>query len=255
MKKKIVLAFVLAIFTVLLITGCSVSKDKEVNEEKKILSIYCGAGMRKPFEEIVSKFETENKCDVNVTYANAAQIQTQINTSKEGDLFVAGSQDELKPIEEVVSDRKDLVKHIPVLAVQKGNPKNIKGLNDLTNEDIKVVLGDYESTPIGKIAKKSLSDASIFEKVNIIANTATAPELINALSSGECDAVIVWKENTENPNIEIVETTDLDKYIKTVPVATLNCSENTETVKLFLDFLDTDSAKSIWANYGYEILN
>ena len=40
-------------------------------------------------------------------------------------MFVAGSGDELKPVESYVEDKKDLVKHIPVLAVQSGNPKNI----------------------------------------------------------------------------------------------------------------------------------
>lgn len=90
---------------------------------------------------------------MNVTYANAAQIQTQITTTNEGDFFIAGSKEELKPVEGSVASSEDLVKHIPVLAVPASNPANINGIADLANAQ-RVLVGDPESTPIGKIAKK-----------------------------------------------------------------------------------------------------
>ena len=51
------------------------------------LNIYCGAGMTDPFTEIAEAFEKATGCKMNVTFANAAQIQTQIDTTKEGDFF------------------------------------------------------------------------------------------------------------------------------------------------------------------------
>ena len=95
------------------------------------LMIYCGAGMTKPFQEIADSFKAATGCEMNVTYANAGQIQSQITTSEEGDMFIAGSAEELKPVESYVSESKALVKHIPVLAVQSGNPKNITSLAGL----------------------------------------------------------------------------------------------------------------------------
>ena len=67
------------------------------------LSIYCGAGMQQPFQEIADAFQGETGCEMNVTYANAAQIQTQIQESQEGDIFIAGSKEELKPVEEFLT--------------------------------------------------------------------------------------------------------------------------------------------------------
>ncbi len=86
----------------------------------KTLDIYCGAGMTDPFQEIADAFQAETGCTVNVTFANAAQIQTQITTTGQGDFFIAGSADELKPVEAFVESSTDLVKHIPVLAVPAG---------------------------------------------------------------------------------------------------------------------------------------
>ena len=137
------------------------------------LMIYCGAGMTKPFQEIADSFKSATGCEMNVTYANAGQIQSQITTSEEGDMFIAGSAEELKPVESYVSESRALVKHIPVLAVQSGNPKNITSLSGLAAEGVSLIIGDADSTPIGKIAKKALSDAGILDKVQIAASTAT----------------------------------------------------------------------------------
>lgn len=217
------------------------------------LMIYCGAGMTKPFQEIADSFKAATGCEMNVTYANAGQIQSQITTSEEGDMFIAGSAEELKPVESYVSESKALVKHIPVLAVQSGNPKNITSLAGLAEEGVSLIIGDIDSTPIGKIAKKALTDAGIFDKVQIEASTATAPQMATAIAAGEADAAIIWKENCDAQGVEIVDNSGLEDYIKTIPAASLSCSADHDASQAFLDYLNSGDVQEIWLKYGYEI--
>lgn len=217
------------------------------------LMIYCGAGMARPFQEIADGFKAATGCGMNVTYANAGQIQSQITTSEEGDMFIAGSAQELKPVESYVSESEALVKHIPVLAVQSGNPKNITSLSDLADEGVSLITGDADSTPIGKIAKKALADAGILDKVQIEASTATAPQLATAISAGEADAAIIWKENCDAEGVEIVDNSGLEDYIKAIPAASLNCSADNDARQAFLDYLNSGDAREVWMRYGYEI--
>lgn len=245
-----------------LVSGCSSptteTETKEGNElslSDQTLFVYCGAGMTKPVSEIIEVFKAETGCDVQVVFANAAQGQNQIKTTQEGDLFIAGSAEELKPVAEFVAESVDLVKHIPVLAVKKGNPLGITGLNDLTKDGVEVVLGDGEATPIGKIANKALTELNILDQLDVIARSTTSPEVFNALAVDECDAIIVWKENVTGDSGEIVQTSDLDAYVKTIPAASLTFSENTEALQAFLTFLGEEDAKTIWESYGYEVLN
>ncbi len=188
-----------------------------------------------------------------MTFANAGQIQSQINNTQEGDLFIAGSKEELDPVQDMVEASVDLVKHIPVLAVQSGNPEAINGLSDLTKGGMDLVIGEPESTPIGKIAKKALTDFGVFDSVHITATMTTAPQLATALELGEADAAIVWKENCGSDKIEIVQTEDMNAYIKVVPAATLNCSVNKDEVELFLNWLSSEEVEEIWTSYGYEM--
>lgn len=220
----------------------------------KALHVYCGAGMTRPFGEIAAAFTKKTQVNMEVTYANAGQIQSQINTAQEGDFFIAGAAEELKPVEKYVAAKQNLVKHIPVLAVAKGNPKNIRGIKDLGNSSLRVVLGDAKATPIGKIADKAIADAGLTGKVNVVSRGVTAPSIFNALNVGECDAVIVWKENV-SPAMDIVADPAMDAYVKTIPAASLSVSTNPEGQKLFLDFLNSGEARAIWEKHGYVVLN
>ena len=216
------------------------------------LMIYCGAGMQQPFEEIAAAFSEETGCEMNVTYANAAQLQTQITQSQEGAFFIAGSADEVKPVEEYVVSSTDLVKHIPVLAVAEGNPKGITGIADLAREDVTTVTGDAEATPIGKIAKKAFQDFGVTDQVTLAATTTTAPQLATVIALGEADAAIIWKENCNTEGVEICQTTDLDKYVKTVTAARLSFAADDPAADAFAEDLAGQEAAGIWAEYGYE---
>ncbi|MBO4365873.1 MAG: molybdate ABC transporter substrate-binding protein [Eggerthellaceae bacterium] len=229
--------------------------EESVSLEGSQLNIYCGAGMTDPFTEIANAFQEQTGCTMNVTYANAAQIQTQITTTEEGDFFIAGSAEELQPVEGYVAESENLVKHIPVIAVPADNPKEIASLADLANADV-LLIGDPESTPIGKIAMKSLTDAGIWEDLQAkgaITTTTTAPQIATALANGEGDAGIVWKENVKDDGVVIVDTTDLDSYVKVVPAALLTCSADETAAKEFQTFLQSEQAQEIWMNYGYEL--
>ena len=217
------------------------------------LLIYCGAGMKQPFQEIADRFGSLTGCEMNVTFANAAQIQTQISTAQEGAFFIAGAAGEVKPVEEYVASSVKLEKHIPVLAVAAGNPKGITGVADLANEDVSTVIGDAESTPIGKIAMQVFSDFGITDSVNLVATTTTAPQLATVISMGEADAAIIWKENCNADGVEICETKDMDAYVKVVPAARLTFADGDAAADAFSAFLATDEANAIWLAYGYEL--
>lgn len=234
------------------VSSQAVSAEAAQDLTSQNLMIYCGAGMQQPFEEIAAAFSEETGCEMNVTYANAAQLQTQITQSQEGAFFIAGSADEVKPVEEYVVSSTDLVKHIPVLAVAEGNPKGITGIADLAREDVTTVTGDAEATPIGKIAKKAFQDFGVTDQVTLAATTTTAPQLATVIALGEADAAIIWKENCNTEGVEICQTTDLDKYVKTVPAARLSFAADDPAADAFAEYLAGQEAAGIWAEYGYE---
>ncbi len=75
MKKTLLLIALVPVF-LLSIAGCAgrsaLSDEVQTNAEAKdlaghTLSIYCGAGMTKPFSEITDAFKAETGCEMEVT--------------------------------------------------------------------------------------------------------------------------------------------------------------------------------------------
>ena len=50
----------------------------------------------------------------------------------------------------------------------------------------------------------------------------------------------------------ITDAPELDKAVKVIPAATLTCCADTEAAEAFLEFLQTDAAWDVWAEFGYE---
>lgn len=51
---------------------------------------------------------------------------------------------------------RNVAYHVKVIAMNKGNPKNITSITDLTRDGLKITLGDVDATAIGKVTAKIL---------------------------------------------------------------------------------------------------
>ncbi len=208
-------------------------------------------------EEIAAIFQEETGITVQFSYGGAAQCVSQILTVDKGDAFLPGDVAELEKLAEKdkINLQKPVVLHIPVLAVPKGNPAGITGIEDLAQTGVKVVLGDPKANPIGKLADKALKDCGLFERVqpNIVARTATVNELFAYLNMKQADAAVIWEDNLlGNEKIELVPTSDFDNYIKHVPVVSLKCSQNPEAARQFVECVTGEKALAVWEKCGFK---
>lgn len=74
-----------------------------------------------------------------------------------------------------------------------------------------------------------------------------------ALTADEADAILVWKENVNPDEADIVDCAEMEAYVKTIPAARLTCSDDAEAADGLMDFLSSDEAHAIWTSFGYEL--
>ena len=272
--KILMLTLVIALF----VTGCSsntedktekkkaepienVDKDTEkevVQEEPVSLLVYAGAGLKRAMEEIKPAFEEKENVKIEYIYAGSGQLLAQMETSGKGDVFIVGSEDTYNVAKDKgqANDSKLVAHHTPALAVQKGNPKDIKSLKDLTKDGIKVALGDEKANAVGKTAaaiikKNELEDIN----KNVVTTTATVNELVVAISTGQADVAIVTEDSVRlNEDVEMVEIPEEENIDQLIPVGTLTSSENPELAQKLADFISSDEGKAIFEKNGYRIL-
>jgi|LGOV01.1.fsa_nt_gb molybdate transport system substrate-binding protein len=254
--KKICILILVVVLVMGSIAGCSESQATKADNEESLL-VYCGAGLRKPMDEIGQMFKEKYGVEIQYSYAGSAQNLSQIELSGEGDVYVPGALYYYNAAKEkdLVITQQSVAYHIPVIAVPKGNPANIQTLEDLTKPEVKVILGDPKSAAIGKITKKLLEENELYEGVenNTIALTATVNELVVYITMGQCDAAIIWEDNVKGiEEVEIIQIPKEINMIKTIPVCTLKSSDKKEIAQKFVDFIVSDEGKEIFEKHGFE---
>lgn len=266
MKKR--LAIILAVLMVLVLVGCSqdnkgvnnsTSESKEQKEKMQSLRVYSGAGLRKAMDEIGREFQEEFNVQVNYNYAGSAQNLSQIELSQQGDVYIPGAAHYIKTAMEkgFVKYSKDVVYHIPVIGVPKGNPANISKLEDLAKPGVKLVLGDERAAAIGRVAQKMLKKNGLLEAAeeNVVTKDATVNEVVMHTAMEQGDASIVWKDNIFNTEkVEAIEIPKDKNLIKRVPIGALTFSKNPELAKKFVDFVASDKGKTIFEKYGFKAI-
>jgi len=220
------------------------------------LLVYSGAGLKRPVEEIGATFEKQTGIKVTYTFGGSAQLNSQILLTKKGDVYLPGDVQELEPLKEMVKWQKDVVYHVPTLAVPKNNPAGVRTLADLGRPGVKVALGDPQANPIGKLAGRLLEKYGLAEAVNknVVVRTPTVSELVVYVSTRQADAAIIWEENYRGfqDQVELIPLPELQKFTKTVPVAVLACSQETAAARQLAEFMISAPAQQIWEKCGYK---
>ncbi len=236
--------------------GTSGELARPATEETHSLLVYCGAGMRKPMDELGSLFFEEYGISVNCNYAGSNTLLSQMELVQKGDVYMPGATyyfDIAK--EKGITDYEQRVAyHVPVIAVPEGNPAGITSLADLAEPGVTVILGDSKAAAIGKLANAILEKNGIYDAVanNTIARGATVNELVVYTSMKQADASIIWADLVVNSEkMEIVEIPREQNIIKIIPIGTLVFSEQKDAATKFVDFVASPEGKAIFEKHGF----
>jgi molybdate transport system substrate-binding protein len=263
-KRKIVaLIAIVAIATTVLLAGCinkeapaTTPTSTEASEGTTSLMVYCGAGMRKPMDEIGSVFEQKYDVKVEYNYAGSNALLSQMELTKTGDCYMPGATKYIDIATEkgFIDYKQKVCYHIPVITVPKGNPANIASLEDFAREDVTLVWGDPEVAAIGSAGVKILEKNGLYDDVwsHVIATLPTMNEVMMQIAMGQADASLNWWDTVKFVDeIDVVEIPQEQNMIKIVPIGTTTFSENKETANQFVDFVASDEGKAIFEKHGF----
>lgn len=253
MPKTVSLLLLIGIFCLLVVVCCS---KKEPKDKQKELVVLCGSSFVRPIEQLCSEFAAETGIEIVTTVAGSEDFLPLVKAGQKGDILVTHD-----PYLDYVAEAKALGDHVqagfvaPVLAVQKGNPKGITGIEDLTVPGLKVALSNPDYSTCGEMVFGLLEKKGIKEAVmKNVENRLTKGHntLGNFLKTQVVDAVIMWNgvAQTFVEAVEVIPTPyEYDKEIR-VHIIGLNYSKHPELLEKFLEF-SRNRGPAIFAEYGY----
>ena len=253
MKKICLLVSVFLIFFFL--------KDAQSSSARML--VFAGAASKPATEETVRIFQERFGIPVDVVFGGSGFVLSQMKLGKRGDLYFPGSSDfmEMAKKEGLVfpESEKILVYLIPAINVQKGNPKRIYSLKDLTKEGIRVAIANPEMVCVGtyavEVVEKNLTsvEKEKFRK-NLVNYTESCEKTANVISLKAVDAVLGWRvfQYWDPKRIETVylKAEEIPR-IGYIPIAISKFTHDKALAQKFIDFLLSPAGRAIFRKYNY----
>ncbi len=267
-KKKGILLTLLAAILMMALVACNAPEkdstkkatDDNPKKEEKVVKLQAlvGAGLAQPMDDLIAKYEEKTGVKIEVSYNNNAGLVGQMETTKQGDVFLPGSQRVIEKMQKAGHIDEKVVGpfafHTPTILVKKGNPQNIQGIADLAKPGLTIAIPSKDATPLGQSAFEMFEKLGITADVNKneIITAQTGSEAVMAIMSGEVDAAIselaAFQKNREkldavaiDPNLNVMHA-----FMGTV----ISYSKQKDEAEKFLQFLEKE-APDVFKYHGY----
>lgn len=227
------------------------------------LLVFAGAASKPPTEEAARLYEQKTGVKVELVFGGSGYVLSQMKLARQGDVYLPGSSDYMEKAKrdgDVFADsERVLVYLVPAINVQKGNPRNIRTLRDLTRPGLRVAIANPEGVCVGAYAVEIVEreftpeEKAAFRR-NLVNYTESCEKTATAISLRMVDAVIGWSvfEHWDPARIETVPLAPEQVVrIGYIPVAVSRFTKNRAAAERFLDFLTGPEGRAIYARYHY----
>jgi molybdate transport system substrate-binding protein len=248
---------VVAIAAALLAAGCSSSKKATTasTTPTKVagsISVLAASSLTKGFTALGTEFQsTHPGTKIVFSFGSSSDLETQIEQGAPADVFASADQANMDKVS-FAGDNDGIpvrfVKNKLEIAVEKGNPKHIATLSDLTKSGLVVVLCD-RSVPCGKFAVQVLANA----RVNLTPKSLepSAKATLSKVELGEADAAMVYVSDVASSgNVDGVAIPDNVNVLTTLPIVALKGSKNPALARAWVDFVASHRAELV-SSYGF----
>ena len=188
---------VLLLFLLVLVLGCG---QKEEEDRKDSITVFCGSANKPAMEEIAVRFEQERGIRVNMIFGGSGTLLSQIELSKQGEIYLPGSPDYV-----LIAERKKLVIEksdrivaylIPAIITPAGNPANIQSLQDLARAGVRIGIGNPETVCLGLYGVEILERNDLLVPVlkNVVTFGGSCSKTANLAAMNKVDAILGWRD-------------------------------------------------------------
>ncbi|MBI5818957.1 MAG: extracellular solute-binding protein [Verrucomicrobia bacterium] len=213
---------------------------------KPTLVLYSGGVNRPAIQQMLKEFADREGVDLTTVFNGCgilcATMRAMAKTPGANipDAYYACDVCFVPPVAGLYQEASVLTETDIILAVTKGNPKDLHVLSDLARPGLKIGICNAQQSTLGYMTQAMLKDTGLFDSVmkNVCSQVPTADMLVNQLRTGSLDAAIVYGVNVK-PVAEHIDTMPIKHAgaIAAQPFAVAAKSPNARLAGRLLAFL------------------
>jgi sulfate/thiosulfate transport system substrate-binding protein len=266
----------------LVLAGCGGSDDSTTGggSGSVDLTLVAYSTPREVYEELIPMFEktpTGKGVSFDQSYASSGEQSRAVESGLPADVVAFSLEPDITRLVDadlVASDwAKDAHKgmvsdSVVVLAVRKGNPKGIKGWDDLVRDDVEVITPNPFTSggarwnvmaAFGAQLRMGKSEDEAIEYLkklfhNVPVQDKSARESLQTFAGGKGDVLIAYENEaiTAQQKGEELDYVIPDQTILIEnPIAVASESKHPEQAQAFVDFARSKPAQEVFARKGY----
>ena len=215
------------------------------------IRVFAAASLTAAFTKIGQDFTVANGgTKVTFNFAGSQALATQIQQAAPADVFASADITNMDKVKDLVNTPQNFASNLLAIVVEKGNPKDVKGLEDLAKPDLKVVLA-AEEVPAGKYAKRVLNEAGV--SVTPVSQEDNVKAVVTKVSLGEADAGIVYVTDVTagGGKVEGVDIPEDQNVTATYPIATVKASKAQDKAQAFMDMVLSPEGQQVLKEFGF----
>ena len=233
------------------------SQRKSAPSSKEPITVFCAAGIKTPVEAVAREYEKACGVPVRLQFGGSQTLLASAEIARMGDLFLPGDDSyvQLARDKKLIAETIPLARMTAVMAVRKGNPKNLRSLDDLLRADVKLAQANPDAAAIGKFVRAALQKSgqwNALEKRTAVFKP-TVNDVANDLKLGTVDAGFVWDALAQQyPDLEMVRLPALESAVARITVGVLRSTKQPTAALRFARYLAArDRGLQEFARHGF----
>lgn len=229
--------------------------DRPAAEEQELV-VFAAASLTGAFTELAKQFESDHPgVKVTFNFGSSGTLATQINEGAPADVFASASPATMKTVTDAgngAGTAVTFVRNRLEIAVPEGNPGEVDGLDDFTNDDLDIALC-ASTAPCGAAADKVFEAADLEPAPDT--READVKAVLTKVEAGEVDAALVYHTDVVSAAADKVEGISFDESdlaINDYLISALRDSDSSDLAADWVEFVRSDEGQRVLIQAGFE---
>jgi molybdate transport system substrate-binding protein len=226
-------------------------------ETSRPLVVFCAAGLKPPVEAAARLYQERYGVEVQLQYGGSNTLLATLQVSDRADLYLPADDSYVATAREkgLIDEAVPLARMRPVVAVRKGNPKQIRSLDDLLSRDLRVAQANPEAAAVGRVAKAALTPKGKWDALErrVVVTKPTVNDVAADVQLGAVDAGVVWDVTVRSiDGLEAVPAPDFDRVSALLSACVVRTTSQPTAALRFARFLAArDRGLVEFTRYGF----